>query len=156
MATNPPKRSKPQSTTTTKTVTRRRHATKKYQQTPAIDVPDTLLCFCMRFQSIPMASIAFFSLVQPSRPSLEPMSFALRSSGSLRSSYFPGGVNPSRKGVRVGVSVPMASAILVFRDLDADDFRHPLDKQVWSCFPRSLPWSCRTVFAWTCSTREFA
>ncbi|KAI4375199.1 hypothetical protein MLD38_013099 [Melastoma candidum] len=49
--------------------------------------------------------------------------------GALRSSSFPGEVNTTRKGGGASVSVPRDSASLVFRNLDADDFRHPLDKQ---------------------------
>ncbi|KAI4366794.1 hypothetical protein MLD38_022619 [Melastoma candidum] len=76
-----------------------------------------------------MASIALFSLVLTTRPSPGLPSFPLRSPGALRSSSFPGGVNMPRKGGGVLVSIPRASASLVFRNLDADDFRHPLDKQ---------------------------
>lgn len=75
-----------------------------------------------------MASIPLSSLCVSQKP--KSLSFSFVASDSLRfgsSSLL--GFESSRKNRGIRVSVCRAASV-VFRDLDADDFRHPLDKQV--------------------------
>ncbi|XP_039011571.1 uncharacterized protein LOC120140672 isoform X2 [Hibiscus syriacus] len=73
-----------------------------------------------------MASLVLSS---PCFPSQKPCSLT----SSLRSSFgaplFVGFGSASKRNERIKVSVDSGAYPLVFRDLDADDFRHPLDKQ---------------------------
>ncbi|KAF2316434.1 hypothetical protein GH714_041775 [Hevea brasiliensis] len=74
-----------------------------------------------------MASVPLFSLCLP-HGKLSPLSFSYRISDNLRSASASVGFSSIKKNRGFRVSVCRAAAV-VFRDLDADDFRHPLDKQ---------------------------
>lgn len=85
-----------------------------------------------------MASVPLSSLCLPQRklsspsPSPSPFCFSFSHgiSDNLRfGSASVGFSSIKKKNRRVRVSVCRAASV-VFRDLDADDFRHPLDKQV--------------------------
>ncbi|KAF2316421.1 hypothetical protein GH714_041762 [Hevea brasiliensis] len=75
-----------------------------------------------------MASVPLFSLCLP-HGKLSPLSFSYRISDNLRSASASVGFSSIKKNRGFRVSVCRAAAV-VFRDLDADDFRHPLDKQL--------------------------
>lgn len=74
-----------------------------------------------------MASIPLSSLCVSQKP--KSLSFSFVASDSLRfGSSSSLGFDSSRKNRGVRISLCRAASV-VFRDLDADDFRHPLDKQ---------------------------
>lgn len=73
--------------------------------------------------SVPLSSL---SLAHRRRPADAALTFS-SSDLSFRSGSV--GFGLAKKNQRVRVSVCRASSF-VFRNLDADDFRHPLDKQV--------------------------
>ncbi|KDP46283.1 hypothetical protein JCGZ_10123 [Jatropha curcas] len=74
-----------------------------------------------------MASVPLSSLCLPQRK-LSSLSFSFGISDNLRSGLASVGFNSGKKNSGVRFSICRAAAV-VFRDLDADDFRHPLDKQ---------------------------
>ncbi|KAJ9152733.1 hypothetical protein P3X46_026265 [Hevea brasiliensis] len=74
-----------------------------------------------------MASVPLFSLCLP-HGKLSPLSFSYGISDNLRSASASVGFSSVKKNRGFRVSVCRAASV-VFRDLDADDFRHPLDKQ---------------------------
>lgn len=84
-----------------------------------------------RFQTLPYASSTpplSISASMASVPLSSTVFFGSITAKKSRFSSFPLEFRPLKKTQRVRVSVCRAASV-VFRDLDADDFRHPLDKQ---------------------------
>lgn len=73
--------------------------------------------------SVPLYSLCFSQFGEP-----KSRSFSFVASDNLRLGSSPLGFGNLRKNPRIRGSVSRAASV-VFRDLDADDFRHPLDKQ---------------------------
>ncbi|XP_041005829.1 protease HtpX homolog [Juglans microcarpa x Juglans regia] len=73
--------------------------------------------------SVSLPSLCFSHIQKP-----KSLSFGFLASDSLRFGSSSFGFKTSGKNSRIRVSVCRAASV-VFHDLDADDFRHPLDKQ---------------------------
>ena len=90
---------------------------------------------CFSFNQLSMASVPLSSLCFSQTP--KSLCFSFVASDNLRFSSTSSSsslrfLTPKKNRTRIRVSVcRAASPSLVFRNLDADDFRHPLDKQVW-------------------------
>lgn len=82
------------------------------------------LWFLASMASVPLYSLCFSQFGEP-----KSRSFSFVASDNLRLGSSPLGFGNLRKNPRIRGSVGRAASV-VFRDLDADDFRHPLDKQV--------------------------
>ncbi|XP_057491085.1 plastoglobule-localized metallopeptidase 48, chloroplastic-like isoform X2 [Actinidia eriantha] len=83
-----------------------------------------------------MACVSVSSPIFSPRQSIVP--FGLNSANRRGIYFSPIGFAPIKKNRRARVSVCRADSV-VFRNLDADDFRHPLDKQNTRIL-RAIPW----------------
>lgn len=119
-------------------ITKKRKISKRFSKSELLLLLQLLLslfpalCFSFSFNQLSMASVPLSSVCFSQTPKSLCFSFVasdnLRFSSSTSSLRF---LTPKKNRTRIRVSVcRAASPSLVFRNLDADDFRHPLDKQV--------------------------
>lgn len=95
----------------------------------ACEGENTILRLIWCFASSSMASLPFSTLCLFQKPNSLAVGFV--ASNQLRlSTYSTVGFRTTKRSRKVGITVCRAASV-VFRDLDADDFRHPLDQQVW-------------------------
>ncbi|KAM7509790.1 hypothetical protein LguiB_008665 [Lonicera macranthoides] len=91
-----------------------------------LSVLSSLFLFCVISFYLSMASVSLSSINLSTGPSSLCFGFALNK--QPLSNSFAVGLGSSKKTPGIRVSVCRASSV-VFHHLDADDFRHPLDKQ---------------------------
>lgn len=121
-------------------ITKKRKISKRFSKSELLLLLQLLLSlfpalcfsFSFSFNQLSMASVPLSSVCFSQTPKSLCFSFVasdnLGFSSSTSSLRF---LTPKKNRTRIRVSVcRAASPSLVFRNLDADDFRHPLDKQV--------------------------